>query len=299
MPEYTSVEIDGVEYFVSLVDELDTQSKLILRRRNGDLIEVPVTVPKNTFVEGTIKITSGPIRPVAPSPGDIHVMEGPDFNPITMLPWETFFLADRLGLADGAKVAQWNDESVNARHAVQATLGLQPNFRRTVAKLGERAAVEFTSSAGTYLRTPEWTVGTAQPNTIVAVGRIGALSQCLWDTANVANVQRLSIDSAGNWNMKGSTAATLSAVANFRPHCFVCVYNGVTSSLRIDGVQVAFGDAGGNSLRGLTLGARNDLGVPTSGYLGCHGVITDTLTADQLAYFEWWARNYYKMQWAG
>jgi hypothetical protein len=261
------------------------------------ILDVPYV--RGPYVSGAVKLTSGATRPSSPSVGDIHVMVGPNYNPVTQLPWEAVYWADQLALAADAKVASFTDLSVNGRHATQATSGNQPFFRQKVAKMGDRAVVEFVAASTTYLTTTQWTVGTAQPNTIVAVGRIADVSQCLWDTANTSFVQRLSRGSNGDWNFKSSTATTLAATGDSRPHCFVGVYNGVSSSLRIDGVTVVSGDSGNNSLRGLTLGARNDLGVPTSGYLAFLGVITDTLTADQLAAFEWWARNYYNLAWAG
>jgi hypothetical protein len=259
--------------------------------------------PGTSVAAGTpgMKLTSGTIRPSSMAVADVHVMPGPSVTDlIAQLPWSFLYIAELIAQSDGTKVAQWNDLSGNARHFTNPTPATQPNFRLRVAKMGDRAVVEGDAAAGAFLRTAEWTTGTAQPNTIIAVGRIADVSQCLYDTANTSFVQRLSRASNGDFNIKASTATTLATPGDSRPHCFVNVYNGVTTSTRIDGLTVATGDAGNNSLRGLTAFARNDLGVPTGGYLGLLGGVDDLVTADQLSYAEWWIRNFFsRLQWAG
>jgi len=65
---------------------------------------------------------------------------------------------------------------------------------------------------------------------------------------------------AGN-DLDGSTADT-------NPHIFVALFNGSNSILRVDGTQVASGDAGTRALDGVTLGSRGNGGNPFDGKMG-------------------------------
>lgn len=249
------------------------------------------------FMAGEVRVTSGTILPAAPEIGDIHGMPGIDFDLVTHFPWDYIFWADRMGLGADVQVPQLTDLSGFNRHGLP---GLnQAFFRQKVAKIGERAAVEFVAALNTYYRTPIWTVGTAQPNTMVVVGRFADVSQCLVDTADPAFVQRLTRGSNGDFQLKGSSTGVISAPGDSLPHCWIDVYNGVTSTMYIDGAIAAQGDAGGNSLRGLTAGARNDLGAPSSGYLSILGALPDLLTPQQLQDMMWFIRTWFKLPWRG
>lgn len=146
----------------------------------------------------------------------------------------------------GAGVSQWNDQSGNARHLLQATDAARPPLQGDGSVLFDGAA-QFLRAA--YTR--------AQPRTTLLL-----IKQISWTTGDrifdgVTGSQRV--------QQAGTTPAILQAAPSTTNSNAALVlgsygrlascFNGVSSYLRVNATNSSGGDAGANSTDGITIGA--------------------------------------------
>ena len=149
--------------------------------------------------------------------------------------------------SSGVLVSQWNDKSVSGRHVSQGTTTKQPS-RNTTSPTG-KTTVAFSSARADWLTSA--VITQAQPVTVFAHARYSNV-----DTSNHqiqgnegAGVPVLYTDS-GVWKMYAGTPLSSVTTDDASWHYFTAVYNGASSSLRLDGSQIASGDAGSSGWSG-------------------------------------------------
>ena len=102
----------------------------------------------------------------------------------------------------------------------------------------------------------------SQPTTIAMVVQLDA-------TTSGSNLEWFDGDSGathlirsrtfnGEFNIYGGNTLNAGVSEDTNPHIFVCLFNGTSSVIRIDGTEAATGDAGSLGLDGVTLGSRGD-----------------------------------------
>lgn len=100
----------------------------------------------------------------------------PAFDPLSDLPWDTVWWADRnvyttgtTPASDGQTVQNWGDAINDSEILTQATAGNRPNYRASVAALNGKPAIQGNSALATSL---SWTRGSTlpQPYTRVVIG---------------------------------------------------------------------------------------------------------------------------------
>ena len=180
------------------------------------------------------------------------------------------FDATQLDLVDGDAVAQWDDVSGNARHATQATAAARPTFRKSSGGTW----VSF-DGVDDYLATASWT-DLSQPNDIFFVGAASNYSgsSIFLDGLDASHEHSVVLYASGpSWRLDGGTLLS-GGTPSPSPHVFHAHFDGASSTLRVDGVQVIAGNAGTESINGLILG----------GYHGLNGLWLNGLLGEVLLY---------------
>lgn len=162
-------------------------------------------------------------------------------------------LAAFCGAGDGF-VYRWWDQSGNARHAVAAADTNEPKIVDSGVVVTEegKPALQFDGS-NDYLDATAVVV--SQPDTVFAVlNRVSGAGNHLID--GITTRQVLSVNASLQDNIFAGTSLPGSTPSVFGELVLYCiVFNGASSSVHRDGVQVISGNAGGNALNGLRIGA--------------------------------------------
>lgn len=184
----------------------------------------------------------------------------------------TWYDFSTLGLSDGASVSSVSDLSGGGHTASQATGSKQPIYRTGVAISGLGAA----QWDGTNARSLNATgVTLTQPDTIFIAAKVSSSSagdyRHLVDgiTAGTGRqILRLGIAGA-NWEIYAGTVLS-GGTGDTNWHVFTAVYNGASSSLRIDGTGVISGSGGTQGTSGgIRIGINNDdASGMLDGYIG-------------------------------
>lgn len=162
--------------------------------------------------------------------------------------------------SDGASVAAWSD-SVAGRSLSQATGSKQPTIRKIDREFNDRPSVVF-DGVNDFL---QGTFGAtyAQPYTLVFVlafghpdssGGIGTRTAVAGEAGGIGPFSLSNF--GGGWTVYAGANLVPATNPNEIAHVLVVESNGASSVIRLDGAQISTGDAGANSLSGLTLGAQ-------------------------------------------
>jgi len=190
------------------------------------------------------------------------------------------------GLSNGDPVTQWDDVSGNDRHLVQSTGANQPTFQTGL--VNGRPGVRF-DGVNDRLRAV-FASALAQPATVFLVARLDADADLtIWmdgiDSDNrhyIAHPNGTgSTDRQRAQSFAGTVleASSTGLVGTAEARIMTLVFDGASSEIRRDSVQLASGNAGTDAQGGLTLGSRftEDQGfVPGDFYevVGYDGVLS-------------------------
>ena len=163
-------------------------------------------------------------------------------------------LAAWVGAGNNGFVRTWYDQSGSGRNATQATVSLQPQIVTNGAVLNNngKPTIDF---IGDYLQTLSFGSIIAQPSTVSIVFNhaSGNATYVFYDGIDVNNRQFLS---TGGFQYTTSAALPLrNTPMSTGTKLITSVYNGASSGQFINGVNTINGDAGANSLGGLTIGS--------------------------------------------
>lgn len=177
---------------------------------------------------------------------------GADFLPSQLPDLAAWFRFGRGITSSGGAVSQWNDDSGNARHLLQATGANQPTLQSD-------GSILFDGS-NDYLKCVAFTL--AQPATVYWLGKqvTWTVSAALFggDTANTLDVTNTG--SSPNVLMNaGSSAATNTNLALDVYAALAAVYNGASSLLQVNNTTATTGNAASAAAGGFTLGAKGNL----------------------------------------
>ena len=175
------------------------------------------------------------------------------------------------------KIYQINDKSASNLHLVQATESKRPLL--DLAAVNGFNVAQFDHDAVRELYRD--TANVAQPNTVFFVCHYANYSM-LGNTGTTNRNQFYDSAAAGAYTpaIYAGTALSASAATSGAegPYCFTLLFNGGSSYIRQDGVQVAAGNAGTQPLDGIRLGAYS-LGVGYQSYM-CEVLIFDQAISD-------------------
>lgn len=162
------------------------------------------------------------------------------------------FTDSQINVAGG--IANWYDKSGNDRNAVQATAGLRPTLTMET-KLNNQLAVTLDGSdamASTFGAT------LTPPTTFFVVAHSTTdTNTFFFDGIDSTNRNALFITATPLYALFAVGGQIDGSAPDTDPHIFRCVVNGASSSLFIDGVSDATGNAGSANLTGLNIGSAN------------------------------------------
>lgn len=154
--------------------------------------------------------------------------------------------------ADGGAVSSMRNNSGGGDPA-QGTAAAKPTYRAAVAALGGRPAIEFDGGDSLSFDVADM----ATPFYAVAVGVLsgsGAARTILGFSTTSA--LRLGVSATNLWFVSSGTSLS-GGTADNNAHVFEAILNGASSSLWVDGTQIASGGGGSTALTKFVLGASN------------------------------------------
>lgn len=231
-------------------------------------------------------------------PAFLGVASGvPAFHPINDIAWHAAFWTEgtdftALGLSNGAAVGTWPDETANNRDLTQATAGSKPTYTASSAGFNNHPTVA-TDGTADFMQTASWT-GLSSA-TIVLVGKLtgGSTTKIIVDGIGSSNRNALNSNSSGKWGLNAGTSIASAANSDTSLHYFRAEF-AATDTLMIDGASSISGDAGSQTLTGLTFGSRYDgtanFGAFEAAFIGVYsGALSTDDKADLLA----WSQSFY------
>lgn len=162
------------------------------------------------------------------------------------------------GLYQSGSPNQWSDLSGNGNHAVQATTAQKPTLTAPIASLNNKSALNF-DGTNDNLRINGFTL--AQPATVICLWNTTAnnASQYVLDAAASTNRMILRYLSTSGISMFAGNSLGYPITAPFSFRISGLMFNGNTSSIYENNILKGSGDAGSQTLTGLTIGGRQDL----------------------------------------
>ncbi len=199
------------------------------------------------------------------------------FSPTDVAGLEEWFNADSLPTlfqdsakttpitSDGDPVGAWVDQAGGVDEAIQTVTAAKPTYRASVALLGNRPALEF--DGGDYLQ-GAFSATLSQPNTVFAVGRFTATTnRIMFDGDDASNRHVFWANAlSSDWEILAATLLTGSA-ANTNAHILTILYDGLSSAFYVDGTVDASGDAGVQSMDGITIGSQFGVAATFLGFI--------------------------------
>jgi hypothetical protein len=160
------------------------------------------------------------------------------------------FAARALNLSAGAAVTSWPVLEGSAGGGF--TIAGAPTFRTS-------GAIEYVETDGVD-DALSFVSARTQPFTTILVARTFALTSGLTLFGSTSGSTALSTIGITSGNFVAYAGSNLTGTAaDYGWHVFSVVYNGASSSLRIDGVEVATGNPGSNTSAGIRHGANSSL----------------------------------------
>lgn len=206
------------------------------------------------------------------------VAAGGAFDPSTITGLKGWFKADAgaykdAGVtlaADTETLQRWADQSGNANHVNQATAGLRPTYRTGI--LNGLPVVRFSNASDTRLLSSNLASLMSQPNTLyaVAVPTTTSLSglRIFVDGNDASNRNVLYLNSGTYGWYAGSLVASSTAGSNGVGVVASAVFNGASSTFRINAGSDDTGSPGAAGLNGFCLGNYQGGGFGFDGDLG-------------------------------
>jgi hypothetical protein len=224
----------------------------------------------------------------------------PAFNPETDITWHSLFWAEgtdfvALGLADGAAVATWPNETAEV-NAINASL--PPTYDAVNALFNDAPVVVFANAnngfqTANFTTAPVYTAGVS----IIVVGRTSQFvnSRTFFDGNDATNRNLLYVQAGPVWRLFAGADQNVS-LGGTDASFLSTFWTGGTGSenLTINGTSRISGDAGSQTLDGFSIGTdRADTGTLT-GEIALVGIYEGDITADgEYANFKTWVTDHY------
>lgn len=205
------------------------------------------------------------------------------FDPLSLSPGIWLDPSDAATVTlNGATVAQINDKSTNSRHFTQGTAGAQPTYATGGSGINSLGCLSF--DGGDTLNGPSYTL--AQPYTLAIVIKFGTTG------AQQAIFNNTTLWISGGFFGLWAGATLAGPAADTALHTMVAVYNGGSSSFRIDG-SATTGTGGGTGASGTWELSRAVAPLLTGSKVGEVIVYPSALSAGDLTALE----GYLKAKW--
>ncbi len=217
------------------------------------------------------------------------------FNPLSYgSPVHAFWAESpgMIGTANGVDVTSWENTGSNGTAATEATN--PPSY--VVSGINGRPSLDFVPNDKLSIGSGD-TSDIAQPGTIVCVMQLDVLTNVQYSSP-VTNKEwylKAKVSGGAHWRINAGTnlTATTDAPVSGTPYVTVAVYDGTSSHISVNGVEINRGDAGTDPLDGLIIGSGRT-GDNHDGDISFIAVYDTDVTGESwFAEFEQGLRNYY------
>ena len=191
---------------------------------------------------------------------------------------DTASLKTFLGANDGF-VTTWYDQSGNARNATQATAANQPVIFAS-GNIGTIDGITSSYKALVFEATNTRLINNfstiSQPISVFSVSRkdnvttaaAGVIYDSYNNTTSALYYTGTTETTNNRWSISNGASLQGTTAGNSNPNLFSTLHNGASSSIHINGVSYASGNAGTNGLNGLSIGnLRGNPSPIVSGYV--------------------------------
>jgi hypothetical protein len=194
-------------------------------------------------------------------------------------------------VADGAVVGYWGDKSGSGEHATQATTGNKP-----ILKTGIQNGKNVIRFDGTDDNLINVALSVSQPDTIFLVVSIetGDIYEIVLDSSGPPNRQYMGKTAVGGAYYMGADTEVFATAITAGCKIIRFVFNGASSAAFANAVSVVTGNAGTQSLAGLTVGRNSAGAAPFGGDISEILVYSGLLSASSIAAVE----AYLNAKWA-
>jgi hypothetical protein len=164
--------------------------------------------------------------------------------------------------ADGHPVGACLDKSGLARSPLQTVAVRRPVYK--LSGIGGLPSIEF-DGVDDWLTCTGWTI--AQTDTVFVVCSRSVTGGTTLDGASVTGRQSISVN-LSQWAFNAGSTDIKAGAWDANPHIHSVVFDGASSLQRLDGTQIAAGDASTNALEGIVVGANVNFNVRITGRIG-------------------------------
>ena len=220
------------------------------------------------------------------------------YDPLTDIAWHDAFWTDDPDWsrpAPDAAVSSWRNGATGGGFgaAAQATSSKQPVFRIASSLMKYRPVVG--SQTDDALATGTGTALT-QPTTLVMIGyqygAAGAATKIFMDGVS-ATERNVLMRANDRWFFNAGTSVDTGDSIDTSPHLHVVTFNGASSQYELDGTVIGTGNAGAQSINGVTLFNHQAHTFGSDIAMAFAAVLDGTLTAGEKAALLAWSRSYY------
>jgi hypothetical protein len=192
---------------------------------------------------------------------------------------------------DGVAISQWNDQTAGAHHLTQGNATNQPLYKAAIQN--GLPGVLFDGANDSIDNT---TLTVSQPDTLFVVGKSLVTTASHNAIDGITTRQVVEIGPTSKWGMYAGTAEVETATAaDLLAHTFSVVFNGASTTMRLDGTALTVGsNPGAGALTGLRVGSFNNSLGNWNGYVFEVLLYTGALsTTDQQT-----VESYLRSKWA-
>lgn len=185
----------------------------------------------------------------------ITQIAGGGWTPRSISGCKLWLRADTLvadGLGDGDAVTTWRDESGQGNDITQANAAKRPILKlgivnnKPVVRFDGTDDVLKSAGFGPY----------SEPNTIIVVGKADNADTNSREIVcgSLVGYHHIIYTNSGKWHLYNGINLDSGDTDDANWHIFFAEFNGASSFLRLDGSQIASGDAGTAASDGMTVG---------------------------------------------
>jgi hypothetical protein len=219
-----------------------------------------------------------------------NLVGGPSFSP-SDLPNLDLWLKSDVGITQDVGVTTWADQSGNGNDATQTVDANEPAL--VASQINGLPVVRFNGTS--HYMAGTLTASSAQPNSLFVVGKFSNTTGNRFifdgDTANNRHALYLQSGSAIFRMYSGTSLA--DGASDTSNHYFSCIFNGTSSSMRIDGASAASGNASTESIQDFVLGGAFDYSSLCAGDIAEIILYTDEKSgADRINIEQYLANKY-------
>ena len=207
------------------------------------------------------------------------------WSPLNLSDLVLWLAADKItGLSDADPVVTWEDESGTGDDPTQGTADLRPTYQ--TGELNSLPVVRYDASNDRLV--VALATDLVQPITQFGVVKIGAdtATNRQIDGGDTGATRCVTFINGGNWELFAGTLLSGAAISADTWYYFIALFNGASSSLRVNGSEVLSGDAGAQDHGGYSIGSAFDGSAVWQSDFAEYGIQDGAISAGEITSLE-------------